>query len=152
MCVGDIQKDTPNQQNKKNSDDNLNLQEIENKSVTGMVVSRDVSPISPISPTSPTSPRTVEEEENIKQEVASGYGASVIETMQPDFNYGDFSCPQCERLFPNATNRQMHLENEHLRRPHKSYRSGSRWYCKNCKETGDKFEMQETTCSGIKKK
>jgi hypothetical protein len=85
-------------------------------------VSKDVSP------TSPRSPRTAEEE--IKQESVSGYGASVIETMQPDLNYGEFSSPQCERLFPNETNRQMHIESEHLRRLHKTYRSGSRWYCK----------------------
>ena len=76
--------------------------------------------------------------------------ANVTET--PDFNYGDFSCPQCERLFPNEINRQIHIESEHLRRLHEPYRSGSRWYCKKCKETGDKFHMQETIRKGTKKK
>jgi hypothetical protein len=133
---GDSQKDTPNQQNKKNNGENNG----EKKSVKGTGVSKETSP------TSPTSPRT-------KEEVSDpGNGASVTETMQPDFNYGDFSCPHCERLFPNETNRQMHIENEHSRRPHEPYRSGSRWYCKNCRAIGDKFDMQETTCSGIKKK
>jgi hypothetical protein len=132
---------------KKNEDDFLkNLQEIEEKkSAKGRGVSKDVSP------TSPRSPRTVKEEE-IKQESVSDNGASIRDTMQPDLNYGDFSCPQCERLFPNETNRQMHIESEHLRRLHEAYRSGSKRYCKNCKETGDKFHMQETTCKGTKKK
>ena len=104
-----------------------------------------------VSPTSPRSPRTVEEEE-IKHDSVSGNGSSVIENIQTDFNYGDFSCSKCEKLFPNETNRQMQIENDHLRRPHEPYKSGSRWYCKKCRATGDKFDMQETTCSGIKKK
>ena len=144
--TGDSQKDTANQQNKKNNDDNLNLQEIEEKqSVKGRGVSKDVSA------TSPRSPRTVKEEE-IKQESVSADGSCIIETIQPDFNYGDFSCPECERVFPNETNREMHIENEHLRRLHEPYKSGSRWYCKKCRATGDKFHMQETTCKGTKKK
>jgi predicted RNA-binding Zn-ribbon protein involved in translation (DUF1610 family) len=103
------------------------------------------------SPASPRSPRTVEEVE-INQGGVSRNDPSVTETIQPDFNYGDFSCPHCERFFPNETNRQIHIESEHLRRLHESFRSGSKWYCKNCKETGDKFHLQETTCKGTKKK
>ena len=145
--TGDSQKDTPQKEKEKNNDENFkNLQEMkEKKSVKGNGVSKDVSP------TSPGSPRTVEEEE-IKHDSVSGNGSSVIENIQPDFNYGDFSCSKCEKLFPNETNRQMQIENDHLRRPHEPYKSGSRWYCKKCRATGDKFDMQETTCSGIKKK
>jgi len=139
--TGDSQKDSPYQQNKKNNEESNE----EKKSVKGTEVSKEASP------TSPRSPRTVGEEE-INHEPVSGYGASIIETMQPDFNYGDLSCPQCDRLFPNETNRQMHIQSEHLRRSHEAYRLCSKWYCKNCKETGDKFHMQETTCKGTKKK
>ncbi|MGB7953701.1 MAG: hypothetical protein WCF23_06945, partial [Candidatus Nitrosopolaris sp.] len=134
--TGDSQKDTPNQQNKKNNEESNE----EKKSVKDAGVSKETSL------TSPRSPRTTEEVSE------SDDSTSIIATLQPDFNYGDLSCPQCERLFPNATNRQMHIENEHLRRLHEPYKSGSRWYCKKCRATGDKFDMQETTCSGIKKK
>jgi DNA replicative helicase MCM subunit Mcm2 (Cdc46/Mcm family) len=139
--VGDRQKDSAYQQNKKNNEESNE----EKKSVKDTEISKETSPISPISP------RIVGEEE-INLEPVSGEGASITETTQADFNYGDFSCPKCERLFPTETNRQIHIESEHLRRLHEPYRSGSKWYCKNCKETGDKFHLQETTCKGTKKK
>jgi len=144
--VGDRQKDTPQKENKKNNDDNLNLQELEeNKSLRGKGVSKQPSPKSPISP-------RIELVDG--SEVSDNSGAVPVSVTEVNFSYGDFQCPSCSQQFPNETNRQMHIEREHSSRPrqHEAYRSGANWYCKNCKDKGDKFHMQETTCSGIKKK
>jgi hypothetical protein len=87
-------------------------------------------------------------------EVSDNGGAVPVSVTEVNFSYGDFQCPSCPQQFPTETNRQMHIESEHSSRPrqHEAYRSGANWYCKKCRATGDKFDMQETTCSGIKKK
>ena len=145
--LGDSQKDTPQQENKKNNDEDLkDLQELEeNKSLKGKGVSKQPSP------KSPKSPRI---ELVHGSEVSDNSGAVPVSVTEVNFSYGDFQCPSCPQQFPNETNRQMHIESEHSSRPrqHEAYRSGANWYCKNCKDKGDKFHMQETTCSGIKKK
>jgi replicative DNA helicase Mcm len=143
--VGDRQKDTPQKDNKKNNDEDLkDLQELEeNKSLRGKGVSKQPSPKSPISP-------RIELVHG--SEVSDNAGAVRVSVTEVNFSYGDFQCPSCPQQFPTETNRQMHIDSAHSSRRHEAYRSGANWYCKNCKDKGDKFHMQETTCSGIKKK
>lgn len=142
--LGDSQKDIPEKVNKKNNDEDLkDLQEPEeNKSLKGKGVSKQPSPKSPISP---------------RIELVHGSEVSdnsgVVSGTEVNFSYGDFQCPSCPQQFPNEINRKMHIESEHSprQRQHEAYRSGANWYCKNCKEKGDKFHMIETVCKGGKK-
>lgn len=140
--LGESQKDTPLKENK--FDEDLDLQELEeNKSLRGKGVSKQPSPKSPISP-------RIELVHG--SEVSDNSGAVPVSVTEVNFSYGDFQCPSCPQQFPTETNRQIHIESAHAPRRHEAYRSGANWYCKNCKDKGDKFHMQETTCSGIKKK
>jgi hypothetical protein len=143
--LGDSQKDTQQKEKEKNNDENLkDLQELEeNKSLKGKGVSKQPSPKSPISPRIELVHRS---------EVSDNSGAVPVSVTEVNFSYGDFQCPSCPQQFPTETNRQMHIVSTHSPRRHEAYRSGANWYCKNCKEKGDKFHMQETTCSGIKNK
>ena len=128
--------------NKKNHAQSTNKK---NKNSRVRVVSRQ----SPRSPRSPSANKIMEEKTTArilsKTKIKIKPKFVPIE-INPTFSFGDFQCTQCSQKFTSEVNRSMHTEAEHPNK-HKLNWSSGKWYCKNCKENGDKFDMQGT-CKG----